>query len=405
MSSEPTLAVGTADGTIGVYNISFNTVHGLYNDRYAFRQNMTDVIIEHLMTNQKAKIKCRDYIKKISVYKETLAVQLPGKVYIYELFYDDTDGMHYRIKEKMQRKDDCTLMVVTSNHVLFCHGTKIDMYSFGGELIHDWSFESIVRYIKVIGGPKNKEGMLVALKDGQVFKLFLDNPFPIPLIKHNFPVRCVDISLNRDKLAIVDDQDTCSVYNLSNKALMYQEPDTLSVSWNSEVDDAICFSSLNGLTVKIDQYVAYQQKIRGFVVGYRGPRVFYLENYNMDSIDIPHSVPLDGFLERSDFINAYRVASNGVPDAEWRKLGLAALEQMSLDVAKKAFSRIRDFKFLEAIRVIEKMKQDGRRETDLFQAEVYAYCENYAEVIKLVFIFNIIGSKAFQEKWQYSKSN
>ena len=342
---------------------------------------MTDVIIQHLSTNQKAKIKCRDYIKKISVYKETLAVQLPGKVYVYELFYDDQDGMHYRIKDKIQRHDDCTLMVVTSNHVLFCTGKKIEMISFAGELIHDWNFEAIVRYIKVIGGPKGKEGMLVALKDGHVFKLFIDNPFPISLIQHNFPVRCVDISLNRSKLAIVDDHDTCSVYNLSNKTLMYQEPDTLSVSWNSEVDDAVCFSGHNGLIVKIDQYVAYQQKIRGFVVGYKGARVFYLENYTMSTLEGPQSVPMDGFLERSDFLNAYRVATNGVPDAEWKRLAMAAMEQLSLDVAKKAFSRIRDFRFLEAIRSIEKMKQDGRRETDLFQAEVCAYCENYAEVV------------------------
>jgi len=30
---------------------------------------MTDVIIQHLITEQKVRIKCRDYVKKIAVYK------------------------------------------------------------------------------------------------------------------------------------------------------------------------------------------------------------------------------------------------------------------------------------------------------------------------------------------------
>jgi len=39
---------------------------------------MSDVIIQHLMTDQKVRIKCRDLVKKIAIYKHRLAVQLPG---------------------------------------------------------------------------------------------------------------------------------------------------------------------------------------------------------------------------------------------------------------------------------------------------------------------------------------
>ncbi len=46
-------AVGCQDGTIAYYQLIFSTVHGLYKDRYAFRDNMTDVIIQHLITDQK----------------------------------------------------------------------------------------------------------------------------------------------------------------------------------------------------------------------------------------------------------------------------------------------------------------------------------------------------------------
>lgn len=46
---------------------------------------MTDVIIQNLTTEQKMRIKCRDYVKKIAIYRERLAVQLPNVILIYEL--------------------------------------------------------------------------------------------------------------------------------------------------------------------------------------------------------------------------------------------------------------------------------------------------------------------------------
>ena len=47
------IAVGCQDGTVALYQLLFSTVHGLYKERYAYRENMTDVIIQHLLTEQK----------------------------------------------------------------------------------------------------------------------------------------------------------------------------------------------------------------------------------------------------------------------------------------------------------------------------------------------------------------
>ena len=63
----------------------------------------------------------RDYVKKIAVYKDKLAVQLPNKVVIYELANggDDYD-MHYQSATKIMQKLECNLLVVTSSHVILC---------------------------------------------------------------------------------------------------------------------------------------------------------------------------------------------------------------------------------------------------------------------------------------------
>ena len=65
---------GTNNGLLSIHNIEFMTIHGLYQDRYAYRELMTDVIIQHLVTETRVKIMCRDYIKKIAIYKDRLAV-------------------------------------------------------------------------------------------------------------------------------------------------------------------------------------------------------------------------------------------------------------------------------------------------------------------------------------------
>jgi len=47
----------TNQGQLVIYDVEFQTVHGMYNERYAYRDLMTDVIIQHLATETRVKIR------------------------------------------------------------------------------------------------------------------------------------------------------------------------------------------------------------------------------------------------------------------------------------------------------------------------------------------------------------
>ncbi|KAJ8046678.1 hypothetical protein HOLleu_05441 [Holothuria leucospilota] len=377
------VAVGCQDGTIAYYQLIFSTVHGLYKDRYAFRENMTDVIVQHLLTDQKVRLKCRDLVKKIAIYKNRLAVQLSDRIIIYELYSEDAADMHYRVKEKINQKFDCNLLVVCSQHIVLCQERRLTCYSLSGSKEREWVMEALIRYIKVIGGTSGREGLLVGLKNGQILKIFVDNPFPILILKQQTSVRCLDLNSSRKHLAVVDEHNTCLVYDVDTKELLFQEPNANSVAWNTQCEDMLCFSGNNQLNIKASNFPVHQQKMQGFVVGFTGSKIFCLHVYAMTTVEVPQSAPMYQYLERKQFKDAYRVACLGVTEKDWNALAHEALQGLDFDISKKAFVRVRDLRYLELIHSIEERKRRGELDDQLFLADVFAYQGKFAEAAKL----------------------
>ncbi|KAF6264914.1 hypothetical protein COO60DRAFT_1621541 [Scenedesmus sp. NREL 46B-D3] len=344
------VAVGCEDGSIAMLQLIFSTVHGLYGDRYVYRDQMTDVIIQHLITEQKVRIKCRDYVKKVAVYKDRVAVQLPSRVVLYKLdsSTDDMD-MQYRSAAKINKNLECNLLVVASHHILLCQEKQLQLYSFEGVLVREWMMDAVVRYIKVAGGPAGREGLLVGLKHGAVLKIYVDNPFPIPLIKHTCSIRCLDLSSSRRKLALVDETNTVVVYDLHTKELLFESKGANSVAWNSHFEDMLCFSGNGQLVIKTGDFPLHVQKMQGFVVGFKGCKVFCLQHANVATIDVPQSSSMANYLEQGDVDSAYKVACLGVTEGDWRTLALAALQVLELEVARAAFIRLHDVRAVELL--------------------------------------------------------
>uniref|UniRef100_A0A8C5VP19 Intraflagellar transport protein 122 homolog n=1 Tax=Microcebus murinus TaxID=30608 RepID=A0A8C5VP19_MICMU len=359
------VVVGCQDGTISFYQLVFSTVHGLYKNRYAYRDSMTDVIVQHLITEQKVRIKCKELVKKIAIYKNRLAIQLPEKILIYELYSDDSSDMHYRVKEKIVKKFECNLLVVCANHIILCQEKRLQCLSFNGVKEREWQMESLIRYIKVIGGPPGREGLLVGLKNGQILKIFVDNLFAIVLLKQATAVRCLDMNASRNKLAVVDENDTCLVYDIHTKELLFQEPNANSVAWNTQCEDMLCFSGGGYLNIKASTFPVHQQKLQGFVVGYNGSKIFCLHVFSMSAVEVPQSAPMYQYLDRKMFKEAYQIACLGVTDTDWRELAMEALEGLEFETAKK------------------ERKKRGETNNDLFLADVFSYQGKFHEAAKL----------------------
>jgi len=384
------IALGDHGGGIAVINLQFQTVHGLYKERYAYREHMTDVIVQHLLTDQKVRIKCRDYVKKVAVFRDRLAVQLPDRIHIYDLAnHDDSYDMHYRIKERIHQTLPCNLLVVTTNNIVLCQERKLQLLDFHGAMVREWILASVIRYIKVDGGKAGSEGVLVGLKDGQILKIYVDNAFPIELIKQSSSIKCLDISVDRKRLAVVDNDNRILVYDLATKEIVFQESNANCVAFNTELGDMLSYSGNGTLAIKTGNFPVSTQKLQGFVVGFRGSKLFCLQYLTMKTIDVPQTASLVRYVEAKDFNAAYQIACLGVTEEDWKVLGLAALKALELEVTRKAFVRIRDMKFIELVNSIEARltaangdEQDLEKAKGLCQAEICAWSGDYQEAAK-----------------------
>eukprot|EP00039_Didymoeca_costata_P007788 m.103931 g.103931 ORF g.103931 m.103931 type:complete len:1184 (+) comp13828_c0_seq5:52-3603(+) len=368
------VAVGCRDGTIALYQLIFSTVHGLYKDRYAFRSQMTDVVIQDLTTQSEARIRCRDLVKKIAIYKDRMAVQLPNQINIYEIGHAENGDADARILHKIKQKIECNLLVVCSRNIILCHEKRLQCLSFEGVKEKQWQMDSLIRYIKVTGGPAGREGLLVGLRNGQILKIFVDNAFPIELIKQKSAVRCLDLSSNRKKLAVVDDNNLCLVYDLISKELLFSEPHANSVSWNTQNEEMLCFSGNGMLHIKAGDFPIHEQKMQGFVVGFQGSHIYCLHVYAMIAVDVPQSHSMYQYLKQKRFDEAYRIACLGVTPADWSALGIEALECMNLGIAKNCFIRTRNLRYLDLIHsILERKKRPEYIDDEIFLADVYAH--------------------------------
>jgi intraflagellar transport protein 122 len=113
------------------------------------------------------------------------------------------------------------------------------------------------------------------------------------------------------------------------------------------MEDMIAYTSKDTLFIKIREMPPSTQRLPGFVVGFKGAKIFCLQGNSMNTIDVPQSQTFYRFLEKKDFAMAYKIACIGVTEQDWRALGIEALLSKNFSLARRSFVRIRDLKFID----------------------------------------------------------
>ena len=426
------IALGTSDGSVSLHEVIFDTVHALHGQHYALRTSMTSVLITDLITEEKTTVPVRAPISKLALYNNRLAVQVPDGIAVFELYagatsgmatstqallnpvirtdnnpvarnytagdngdgHDDNDddgadddmlgGMLYRKLAHIPVVTPVSLLTATSSHVVLTSGATLTLVSLSGERVRDWTLSSTVRYVKSVGGPAGGENLLVGLKSGRVVKIFINSPFPVTLVEVGASIRSLDLSASRSRLAVVDEHFNLMVYDLDSNELLYTEREANSAAFNAQHEDLVAFSTTNDtVKLKASTHPAVERELPGFVIGFTGSRVFALEENSMKAREIPMDKVLSQYLSDKDFDRAYKVACLGVTEADWRRLALDALTALRLGIARKAFTRIRELRYIELVDTIERAAAAPGADDSVLLASILAFQGKIPQAAKM----------------------
>ncbi|XP_067643813.1 intraflagellar transport protein 122 homolog isoform X2 [Eurosta solidaginis] len=238
---------------------------------------------------------------------------------------------------------------------------------------------------KVSGGPEGREGLLIGLKSGQVFRIFLDNSLPLLITNVVSAVRCLDINANRTKIAVVDDTGRLVVRDIVTDTLLYQDSGVNSVTWNTHLDSMLCYTHTNGgLSIRVGSLPPRgPQNMLGVIVGLCGATAFCLRGNVMHNIPLALGATMWQFIEAGLFEEAYQVACLGVTTADWEGLAQSALESLHLHIARAGYVKVRSLSWLQLIDELSEKQKRGGIPKEVLQGDSYAYAGKYKEAARL----------------------
>ena len=203
------------------------------------------------------------------------------------------------------------------------------------------------------------------------------------------PIACIDMSLYRNYLAVVNLRNDLTVVDVKTQETVFTKPGVMSVCFNSEVNNMLCYTTaassyssndsamyvVSGIGLKKvaeatqgrsafsvavpvhNQYAApleQLQHIPGPAIGFQAQKIYSLHRGVIAGVDVPHSENVRRAIEIGDIKSAYSVACLGATEADWKILAVSALRSNSLEIAKNCFARLKDTKYLSLIEAIEK---------------------------------------------------
>ncbi|XP_026194212.1 intraflagellar transport protein 122 homolog [Cyclospora cayetanensis] len=341
------LAFTNRQGDVGILNLRLPVVHGLHREVYARRTTLCELTVHNLLCNKTVTIPFDELIQKVAVYRQLLAVQLKRCIVISKACQAALGTLEYREVHRLKGSFECSLLLLAAHSVVLCHGNTLKLYDLEGKAQRQWNLKAAVRYVRVLGGPPGAEALLVGLRNGEVLYVYVHQELPLPLLHHHTGIVCVDVSAERSRLAIIDENKELHIFELQNKRSL----------------------------------LPYQQGFQGIVVGFMGSSAFCLYRQKMHQVKIDYKIAIYRYLKKNDLKSAYNLACLGATDNDLKQLGLECLREGDLKLARKCFQRRKDYRAICMLNQVQVELDVLNIPTDLQQyvcrAYAYAFVQNF----------------------------
>ena len=112
--------------------------------------------------------------------------------------------------------------------------------------------------------------------------------------------------MTKRKIAIVDENKNLSVIDVTTKEVLFSEMGVDGVAFNCDFEDLVAYSGNGLLFVKCAAFPPLNQKILGNIIGFKGCKMFLLNDHELQTIDIQMTTNMQKYIEKKDYDNAYK---------------------------------------------------------------------------------------------------
>ena len=371
------LALGLDDGTCAVYSLGLKPVYSLWKNVFAIRTELTKVRLRLLETDLLEDTEFVKPIQGVAVNQTRIAVRFADEVSTYE--FDEVEGGSLELTKfgRFDTNFQCNKFFVFSDGFVFVFEKSVKIYNETGVFQREFNFSSVINDAATCSTATGMEGIICGFEDGQVVQIFINHRFPHVIVKHDKPIKVIGMSMMHTKIAVVDSERRCCVFDAIGAQLLYIEENVDAFAWNELCDDLIAFSDGEKVSVKPYELQKLTTKFKGQLVRFSGITVCAINGTTISEIDISLANAVRSLSRGNDFVRAYELAAFGSTEDNWNELADAAMRMKEMQIAVKAAAHARNIKLLHFIEQITQMANDSKFTQEHLMAEVDAWTGNF----------------------------
>ncbi|OHS99090.1 hypothetical protein TRFO_34585 [Tritrichomonas foetus] len=376
VSQDGYLALGLDDGTVHLYSLGLRPVYSLYHSAFAMRTELTKVRLRVLETDLIEDVEFIKPVQGVAVTDTQIAIRFADEVSAYA--FDNIGGRLELTKVgRFDTNFNCNKYFIFTSAFLFVFEKSIKIYSQSGAFVREFNFSAVVNDAAICSTVASMEGIVAGLEDGQIVQIFVNHRFPHVLVKHDKPIKLINVSMMRSKISVVDSERRCCVYDAISGALLYIEEGVDVCAWNDLCDDLIAFSDGEKVSVKPFDLQRITTTFKGQLIRFSGLTVYAINGTQLSEIDVSLSTAVKTLSRAGDFARAYELAAFGSTENNWNELSDAALRVREMNIAVKAAAHARNIKLLHFIENMSHLVNDSKFTQDHLNAEVDAWTNNF----------------------------